>query len=145
MSSLVEFGPVILERKILSTFFRYFIIISPLNNHKSPSPKDALCQVWLKLVELFWRRFLNFVKEISVVRNYLPFKKRLVPFIQTNFIPLYRRMLGTYFGWHWPSGSGEEENVKSLKTDRLTDNNRSENLTCLACLLSSRQIYCLEG
>ena len=30
---------------------------------ESPSPKDALCQVWLKLAQLFWRRrFFNFIK-----------------------------------------------------------------------------------
>ena len=27
-----------------------------LNKYESPSPKDALCQVWLKLVWWFWRR-----------------------------------------------------------------------------------------
>ena len=27
-----------------------------LNKLKSPSPKDALCQVWLKLAQWFWRR-----------------------------------------------------------------------------------------
>ena len=53
-----------------------------LNKLESPSPKNALCQVWLKLA----------------------------------------------------SGSGEEENVKSLQTDRLvdrltTDDRRSEKLT----------------
>ena len=32
-----------------------------LNKLESPSPKDALCQVCLKLAHLFWRRrFLNF-------------------------------------------------------------------------------------
>ena len=31
-------------------------------------------------------------------------------------------MLCAKFGWNWPSGSGEEdENVKSLQTDRQTD------------------------
>ena len=34
-------------------YFRYFIIISPW---KSPSPKDALCKVWLKLAQWFCRR-----------------------------------------------------------------------------------------
>jgi hypothetical protein len=28
----------------------------PLNKLESPSPKDDLCQVWLKLVQRFWRR-----------------------------------------------------------------------------------------
>ena len=32
-----------------------------LNKFESPSPKDALCQVWLKLAQWFRRRFLNFV------------------------------------------------------------------------------------
>ena len=27
-----------------------------LNKFESPSPKDALCQVWLKLAQWFWRR-----------------------------------------------------------------------------------------
>ena len=26
------------------------------NKHQSPLPKDALCQVWLKLAQWFWRR-----------------------------------------------------------------------------------------
>ena len=33
-----------------------------LNKLEFPSPKDALCQVWLKLAQWFWRRiFLKFV------------------------------------------------------------------------------------
>ena len=31
------------------------------------------------------------------------------------------RMLCAKFGRNWPSGSGEDENVKSLQTDRQTD------------------------
>ena len=38
--------------------------------------KDALCQVWLKLAQWFWRRrFLNFVNVFSLFPNYLPFEK----------------------------------------------------------------------
>ena len=47
--------------------------------------------------------------------------KRAGPFIWTNLNPLYPRMLCAKFGWNWPSGSGEDENVKSLQTDRQTD------------------------
>ena len=57
--------------------------------------------------------------------------KRAGPFIWTNLNPLHPwRNLNTLhprihcakFGWKWPSGSGEEdENVKSLQTDRQTD------------------------
>ena len=33
-----------------------------LKKLESPSPKDTLCPVWLKLVQWFWRRgFFNFV------------------------------------------------------------------------------------
>ena len=40
-----------------------------LNKFESSSPKDALCQVWLKLVQLFLRRrFLNFVNVCLLLR-----------------------------------------------------------------------------
>ena len=39
---------------------------------ESPSPKDALSQVWLKLAQWFWRRrSLNYVNVFSLFRNYL--------------------------------------------------------------------------
>ena len=31
-----------------------------LNKFESPSPKNALCKVWLKLERWFWRRFFKF-------------------------------------------------------------------------------------
>ena len=47
-----------------------------LNNLESPSRKDALCQVWLKLAQWFWRRrFFNFVNVFSLFSNYLPLEK----------------------------------------------------------------------
>ena len=67
-------------------YFRYFVIISPgkkvgalhLNKLESSSPKDTLCQVWLKLAQWFWRRrFFNFVNVFSLFRNYLPLGKDL--------------------------------------------------------------------
>ena len=43
---------------------------------KSPTSKDVLCQVWLKLAQWFWRRrFFNFVNVFSVFRDYLPLEK----------------------------------------------------------------------
>ena len=40
--------------------FRNFLPLEkdafPLNKVKPPSPKDAVCQVWLKLARWFWRR-----------------------------------------------------------------------------------------
>jgi hypothetical protein len=49
--------------KFFSVFllFRYYLPLEkgyplPLNKLESPSSKDDLCQVWLKLVQWFWRR-----------------------------------------------------------------------------------------
>ena len=46
-----------------------------LNKLESPSPKDALWQVWLKLTQWFWRRFFNFVNVFLLFHNYLPLEK----------------------------------------------------------------------
>ena len=65
-------------------YFHYFVIISllekggvlHLNKYESPSPKDAFCQVWLKLAQWFCsRRFVNFVNVFSLFRNYFPVEK----------------------------------------------------------------------
>ena len=72
MPSLVEIGTEVLEKKILnflyvfSLFRNYF----PLKKIKFLSPKDAFCQVWLKLTKWFWRRVLNFVNVLLLFRNY---------------------------------------------------------------------------
>ena len=43
---------------------------------ESPSSKDALCQVRLKLAQWFRRRrFLNVVNVFSLFRNYYPLQK----------------------------------------------------------------------
>ena len=69
---------------ISSMYFLLFRIYLPLekggalhlNKLKSPSPKDALCEVWLKLDQWFWKRkFFNFVNVFSLFRNYLPLEK----------------------------------------------------------------------
>ena len=45
------------------------------NKLESPSPKDALCKVWLTLAQWIWiRRILNFMY-FSLFRNYLPLEK----------------------------------------------------------------------
>ena len=47
-----------------------------LNKLESPSPNNALCQIWLKLAQWFWRRrFLNFINVFSLFRNCLPLEK----------------------------------------------------------------------
>ena len=48
----------------------------------------------------------------------------------TNLNPLHPRMLCAKFSWNWLSGSREDGNVKSLRTDRQTTDERwSEKLT----------------
>ena len=47
-----------------------------LKKLESPSPKDTLCQDWLKLAQWFWKReFINFVNVFSLLCNYLPLEK----------------------------------------------------------------------
>ena len=65
-----EIGPVALEKKIfknfvnaLSTLILYYLPIKKdapfLNKLVSHSPKDALCDVWLKLAQWFWGRIFE--------------------------------------------------------------------------------------
>ena len=76
-------------------YFCYFIIISPwkragcLHLYKlgSPSPKDVLCQVWLKLVQWFLRRFLNFVNVFLLFHNIISLWKTWIPFTKECIMP----------------------------------------------------------
>ena len=72
MPSLVEISPVVLEKKIflfVSVFslFRNYLPLEKgggvhFNKFESPSHKDALLQVYLKLARWFWSiRFFYFV------------------------------------------------------------------------------------
>ena len=61
--------------KILSMHFRYYVIINckkdvalQFKNIESPSTKDALCQVLLKLALWFWRKILNFINVFLLLR-----------------------------------------------------------------------------
>ena len=105
-------------------YFPYFLIISPwkygealnLNKPESPSPKNALCQVLLKLAQRFWRRrFLNFVNLFSLFLNYLPLEKGGALHLNKLEHPSPKDAL-CKFGWNCPSGSEEEDEiVKSLR------------------------------
>ena len=60
--SLVKIGPVVLEKREISSIYFdscYYLLLEKgvilhLNKHKSPSPTDASHQVWLKLAQWFW-------------------------------------------------------------------------------------------
>ena len=71
-----EIGQMVLEKILKSSsmyfcYFHYFLsfrkhVTLNLNKLNFPSPKDALCQIWLKLAQRF-RRFSNFVKVFFAV------------------------------------------------------------------------------
>ena len=81
-----------------------------LNKIEFPSPKDALCQVWLKLVQCFWRRrFLKvlFPQLSPLWEGFGPsFEQTLIPFTRGYFVPnlvkigplvLEKKILKIYF------------------------------------------------
>ena len=64
MTSWIEIGPVVLENILIFGqcifLFSYYLhlrksMVLHLYKFESTLPKDALCQVWLKLAEWFWR------------------------------------------------------------------------------------------
>ena len=124
-------GPMVLQKKIFwfrpcILLFRNYLPLEKdvalrLNKLESHSPKDGLCQVWLKLAIWSWRRrfwissmyFRYFVIISLLIRAW--------PFILINLNPFHPRMLCVKFGRILPSGSGEEDEiVKSLQTDGQT-------------------------
>ena len=76
---------LIRRRKYSFLCENWTVIVLHLTKFKSPSPKDALCQVWLKLVRQFWRRgFLNFVNIFCYFVVISPWKKGMA--LQLNKI-----------------------------------------------------------
>ena len=146
VSSLVEIGSVVLEKNIFKFHWCIFAIsyLFLLGKGDGPSfeqtwiyplPKNALCQVWLKLTQWFLRRrFLNFVNVFHyfIISSISPLK-RVWPFIWTNFKSLHPRMLCAKLSWNWSASREKDENMKRLQTDgqtdRRTDNRRSKKLT----------------
>ena len=80
-----------------------------LNKFESPSPKDAFCQVWLKLAQWFWRR--NILNTSMYFRYFVIISpwNRTGPFIWRNLNPIYPRMICAKLSWNWSSGSSEED------------------------------------
>ena len=93
-----------------------------LNKLESPSPKDALCQVWLKLAQWFWRRrFLNFVNVFSLFRNYLPLEKDRSLYLNKLEFPSPKDALSQVWlklvQWFWR---------RRLKCENFTDRRTDE-------------------
>ena len=74
--SLNKYDNIItLIKRTKKKLYEKFLVLR-LKKFESPSCKDALCQVWLKLAQYFWRRgFFNFVYVFSLFQNYLPLEK----------------------------------------------------------------------
>ena len=88
-----------------------------------PFTQGCFVSIWLKLAQWFWgRRFSNFINVFSLIGNHLPLEQDVA--LHLNKLEYFHHpmMLCAKFGWNWPSDSGEEdENVKSLQTDRQMD------------------------
>ena len=108
----------------------YFVIISPWKwawpfvwTNLNPLHPRMLCAKfgWNWLSDSGEEDFLISSMYFHYFRIISPWK-RAGPFIWTNVNPLHPGIFCAKFGWNWPSGSGEEDEiVKSLQTDRLTD------------------------
>ena len=74
--------------------FKFWIIVF--------QTKDALCQVWLKLAQWFWRkRFLNFISVFSHIRNYLPLEKEVALHLNKLVFLLPKDALCQVLFWDW--------------------------------------------
>ena len=66
------------EHLIYSLFLNYLPLEKGgalhLNKLESPLTNDALCKVWLKFAQRFWRRFFSFVNVFSLSCSYLPWE-----------------------------------------------------------------------
>jgi hypothetical protein len=73
--------------------FRYYLHLEKgypllLNKFEFPSPKDNLCQVWLKLAKWFWRRrFLNDLNPFLHFCDYLIFEEDLALYLNKLKFP----------------------------------------------------------
>ena len=130
MTSLVEFGLVVLGKKIFkisSMYFLYFIIISlwkttwpfirtSLNAHHS---RNVLCQAWSKSAQCMVRReFSNFVRVFLLFCYYVPFERGVTLHLNKLKYPLPKDVLCLLWLklWFWRRRWKCE-----MLTDRQTD------------------------
>ena len=75
---------------------------------ESPSFKDALCQVWWKLAQSFWKRGLfNFVNVFLLSRNHLLLEKGWALHLNKLESPSPNDALCQVW-LNWPSGSRKD-------------------------------------
>ena len=142
---LVEIGPVVLEKNInifnIILHFRSYLPLEKgvaihLNKLESPPPKAALCQVWLKLIQWFWRRRLKcerftdrrstdyrrsekliWAEKLWLYHQvyYTRLENLMVLYLYTctNLNHFHPRINCAKFGWNW-SGSREDLEVVNV-------------------------------
>ena len=138
MLSLVEIGPLVLEKTILKfhqCIFTNHLLLERggalnLNKFEFPSAKNDFSKVWLQLAQWFWRKwFFNFVNIFSLFRNYLPLEKggslylnkfespsptdiaEILPILcktLSNQSINHPKMICAKLSGNWSSGSGED-------------------------------------
>jgi hypothetical protein len=99
------------EEFFFNLLFRYYLPLEKgyslgLNKLESPSPKDDLCQIWLKLAQWFWRgRFLNDPILFLHFCDYLPFEEDLALYLNKLEFPLPKENLYQVWlnlaSWFW--------------------------------------------
>ena len=86
-------------------------MILHLNKIESPLPKDALCQDWLNLAEMFWRRrFFYCVNVVLLFLYYFPLEKGVAPHLNKLKFPSPKDALCMHlFGRNWLCGFREKD------------------------------------
>ena len=97
MSSFVETGPVVLEKKILEIPSMNFAIYLDKSWPfiETRLTLYVLCQVWLRLVQWFWRRRLKcekFMITTTTTKTEILIRKALEP-LSSSYKPVYQIML----------------------------------------------------
>ena len=72
-----------------------------LTNTELLSAKTDLCQVWLKLAQCVWRRFLNIVNVFLLFRYYFPLEKGVALHLNKLESPSPKDPF-CKVGWNWP-------------------------------------------
>ena len=80
------------KKNIINFMSLFFLLLGKL---EFPSSKDALCQVWLKLAQWFWRRIFKSCQFIFIISQLSPlwegrgpsFEQTWIPFTREYFVP----------------------------------------------------------
>ena len=111
---------------MLSIYFCYSAIISLWKKmwlfiwkKLNPLHQRMFCTKFVGIgCEVLQKKIFKCYQWFFAICYHLPWKRGW-PFISTTLNDLHPRMLHGKFGWNWLSSSGkEDENVKSLQTDR---------------------------